>query len=159
LCNYLTLFRDDIYGNHVKDIRGFYKYKFFLGEEDQVYLKLQKTVDDKEGFTICLSKQTISIEQPLLHKYGEKKKEKWQEKKLDIKSEKAQDIFSLRGYCKTLSMTDLEYWYPMPKDESMSIEEIAELEMEENMNWLEKRIISNTFEETLLDEIQQELTQ
>jgi hypothetical protein len=120
---------------------------------------LQKKVEDKEGFTICLSKQTTGIEHLFQHKYGEKKKGKWQEKKLNIKLEKAQDIFSLRGYCKKLTMTELEYWHPMPNAGNKSIEEIAEQEMEENIDWLEKRIISDAFEEFLLDEIQQELTQ
>ena len=137
--------RVDINGTNFGDIRGFYKYSFFCNDDNKVFMKLTGSVNDEESYVININKTW--------HNNNEELKVKYQNK-LAIKAVKAQDIYSMRGYCDKLSIEELEYWYPMINADDLTMEEIQQKEMDANFDWLEKRVVSNNFELFLLDGIQ-----
>ena len=100
-------------------------------------------------------RNTLSIEdQTIPLKYGRLVNDEYQEKKMEIKLEKAKDIYSMRIYCEKLSkIEDLEYWYPMPNGNQVETEDIITEELNQQFDWLEKRIVSNEFEEELLNQL------
>jgi hypothetical protein len=73
---------------------------------------------------------------------------------LEIKFEKAKDIYSMRIYCQKLTkFEDLEYWYPMPNGNQIETEDQINEELNEQFDWLEKRVVANQFEEELLNDL------
>jgi hypothetical protein len=72
--------------------------------------------------------------------------------KLDIKEEKAKDIYSMRGYCNILTENKLNYWYLLPnKDQHENMTEKEQIDMQ--ILWLENKVFTNNMEEEWLTDM------
>jgi hypothetical protein len=67
-------------------------------------MKLTLAANQNQFYMVYLEYRNETVPQIQL-KYNQK---------LDIKEEKTKDIYSMRGYCNTLTESELNYWYPLP---------------------------------------------
>jgi hypothetical protein len=85
------------------EIREFYKYTFIL-DENEIFMKLTLAANQNQFYMVHLKHRNEIVPQ-IQPKYNQK---------LDIKTEKTKDIYSMRGYCNILTESELNYWYLLP---------------------------------------------
>ena len=132
--------QSDVDGEEFGDIREFYKY-FFFAEENEIFMTLSTAANEGQKFIVHLEvKEEYSLE--LKNKY---------QGKLEIREEKAKDLYSLRRYCETLTNQELDYQYPLPKNCADINEENEQLD--EELERLQNKILGNNLEETWMTQM------
>jgi hypothetical protein len=123
-------------------------------------MKLINGVGQKSGQILEISKSHFQIPSSIplqIFKYGQLNTvEQYQFHKLPISTEKQVDIFSMRGYCFSLTSEQLNYWYPTPsEDENNTLSENSDEkeEFDRNYKWLLKKITAEGFEDRIIDDL------
>jgi hypothetical protein len=123
-------------------------------------MKLRPSSRNKEHFIVNINKKYVDLveESDFELKYGKKINNQYQFARQDIKLEKQQDIFSMRGYCAHLDAFELEYWYPIPIPEDFNLDnwnvETEEEIIENEFLYLEKKIACNDMIEEELSKLE-----